>query len=157
MNCETVRELLLEADLARLGGRCDTPLALHLSACASCSVFAELLNAGQRALRTEAPPRHDADAVADAVLRLASGGTRASRRGRRVPWALAAPAAAAAMVVLLLARPGAGPPAKPDIRGTSAGTPAAPVVEIPTGRSAAIFTTENPRITVVWLYKENAR
>jgi hypothetical protein len=157
MNCETVRELLLEADLARLGGPGDTPLALHLRACASCSAFAELLNASQTALRTDARPRRDADAVADAVLRQARGVTSASRRGRWVRWALAAPAAAAAMVMLLLTRPGAGPPVQPDVRVTIAGTPAAPVVEIPTGRSAAIFTTEDPLITVVWLYEEGVR
>jgi hypothetical protein len=140
-----------------LGGPGDTPLGLHLSACASCSAFVELLNAGQAALRAEAPPRHDADAVAEAVLRQARAGTSDSRRRRRVAWALAAPAAAAAMVVLLLARPGGGPAAKPDFRGTTTAATAAPVVEIPTGRSAAIFTTEDPRITVVWLYEENAR
>lgn len=176
MRCETALERMLEADPAELRGDDGGELARHVAECARCARVAAALieetNAVDRSLGAWAEAG-SADAATDTAL----AALRADRAGRtddvvplrpqrtrgvgaaagasRRDWVRKAwvplVAAAAMAGVLFLGRAdtpfptGSGP----------AGTPFEPRVSVtpPPDRSAAIMETENPDITIVWLYQ----
>jgi hypothetical protein len=80
-------------------------------------------------------------------------GSSIGRRGRR-PWArsdrLAAALLAAAAVALVFLRPPSGPSRHPP--ATVAARPTEPDVEAPAGRNVAVLSTDNPDITVLWIF-----
>jgi predicted anti-sigma-YlaC factor YlaD len=135
MTCPEARELLLEAEVAELRGEGTSALVLHLAECAECRRAAQHLLEMNRRLNAalESAPR-----------------TRVPAPGLRpLYWGLAA-AATVALVVAVRARQGVGrrePPA------AVAATPE-PVLEVSagTGRTAAVFRTADPKITVVWFF-----
>ncbi len=172
MNCHEALEWLLEAGPDELAGVGDSPAAAHLRSCARCTAAAARLLEGQHALAASLDglrPRLSADealdrvlgaspsesGVARAVARLARWRGGAPARPTRLParwrrWAVAAalPAAAAGFAALLLTGD-APPPAPLPVSHLAERTPA---LSVPAGRNAAVFTTSNPRITVVWYY-----
>jgi len=148
MDCTTARARLLEAEPRDLRGEGDGDLAAHLRQCAACRARAGAILAGyaelDAALRTLAAPARAADVI---PLR--------PRRARLRRWALpgsAAGLAAAAAIALLLARPQA--PARPHPTAdqiAKAIFPKAPVARAE-GRSVAVMQTNDPGVTVVWIY-----
>lgn len=171
MTCETALERMLEAGPAALRGEDGGELARHIANCRQCARTAATLleetGALDRALgdwAQRASPDEAADAALAAV-RAAPGdesvpvrpdhshraGAGAPRRTwRRRAWIPLA-AAAALAGILFLARddtpfPVASAPAAPPSEPRVSVTP-------PPDRSAAIMETENPNITIVWLYQ----
>ncbi|MFL5543056.1 MAG: hypothetical protein ACJ8J0_29035 [Longimicrobiaceae bacterium] len=149
MECAAARALLLEADPAELRGEGDSPLALHLRACAACRADADAILAGEAelgtALRALATPSSDPRVI---PLR-----PRGSRRMRIVPAVGTLAALAATVAAVMLARPHAAPPG-----GATAEQiarlmfPAPPVARAADGRSVAVLETSDPGVTVVWVY-----
>ena len=160
MNCERATALLLEADLGELEGRGDTDLVAHLERCTDCGERARRIVAAERAL----------DRALDGLGRqsLARHGTAAARGGelpsdrhlagapsRRgwggVRWAWIPLALAAGIAALILIPDEEAPP----VRSTPAALDVAPDrlrVDVPAGRNAVLYETENPNVIVVWFY-----
>lgn len=162
ITCETALDRLLEAAPAELRGRADTELAAHIAGCHRCAAVAaamlEELGAVDHALADYAT-HPTADAAADAALaaiRKEDGDGVVSLEGRRwlrTAWVpLAAAAALAAVLVFGQDDPFSGPgvgttsPPEPTLEPRVAVTP-------PADKGAAIMETENPNITIVWLYE----
>ncbi len=179
MTCETALDRMLEAGPAVLRGEDGGELARHIAGCPRCARVATAiladLEAVDRALADFADAR-DADAAADAALAAVrrqgdgdvvplrsrpgtttgdasprhAGGAGSRRAWTRRAWVPLA-AAAALAAVLVLRQDEAPFPAGP--------APAAPAIEPrvsvtpPADRGAAILETENPNITIVWLYE----
>jgi hypothetical protein len=149
IDCRSARDLLLEADPAALRDEGDGELATHLRTCAACRAAAEAILAGQAEL--------------DAALRALAAppaGTRViplrprTSPARRIA-AIAVPLAAAAAAVLLVARPQAPAPERPGEQAeriARALFPRQPVVQPGPGQHAAVMTTRDPGVTVVWIY-----
>ena len=170
MRCETALERMLEAGPVELRGEGDTDLAAHIGECGRCARAAETilmeLEAIDRALAEYAEGAEGvADAAADAALAASReqaadvvpfrGG--AVRPGEVVPvpprrsWLDRAwiPAVAAAIAAVLLI------PGDDSLRVTPTAATAEPTLAVrpPPDRGAAIMQTENPNITIVWLYE----
>jgi hypothetical protein len=151
----------------------------HLASCPACLAAAERvvegLGALDQALDT-APDDRSSGVDPAAILERARGaasetgtgregdgrtgahgsemvGSSIGRRGRR-PWArsdrLAAALLAAAAVALVFLRPPSGPSRHPP--ATVAARPTEPDVEAPAGRNVAVLSTDNPDITVLWIF-----
>jgi hypothetical protein len=173
MKCEIALERMLEAEPAVLRGEDVGELAEHVAGCARCARIAATLleetDTVDRALGEWAGSA-SADSAADTALAAvrAAGregvvsprgdrdpGTAAAARAPRQTWVRRAwiPLAAAAALagVLVTARNETPFPKATE----SAGTPFEPRVSVtpPADRSAAIMETENPNITIVWLYE----
>ncbi|MCG6989398.1 MAG: hypothetical protein LJF06_14645 [Gemmatimonadetes bacterium] len=168
--CTPFRELMLEADPAELRGEGNGALARHLRACAPCARVAALLleeTARLDALLEEAPhvdvagilaragvssappaPAPEAARSATAAARSVPDavGTRFPRRRLWIPMA----AAAALAAILLLRVPSVRPP-RASV-AAAAERPAPPLVEPAAGQNAAILRTDDPEITVIWLF-----
>ena len=142
MSCEECRELMLEADPELLTGIGDEPLAAHLNRCDVCRDAAAAMlrqvqlarTAYQRIEPVSSPPRR--------VMRFSV---------RRSVWVVASLAAAAVITVV------ATRPAQVDLHGghwvdlpDATSVPLA--VDVPEGKSAIVFDTKNPNISVVWIY-----
>jgi hypothetical protein len=169
--CTPFRELMLEADPGELRGVGNGALARHLRACDSCARVAALLleeTARLDALLDDAPEVDVAGILARAGMSPASTApepriappsaaavapSAPARVGmlfpRRRIWIPLAAAAALAAVLLLrsprLRSPGASVAAAP-------ATAAPPLVEPAAGQDAAILQTDDPEITVIWLF-----
>lgn len=162
MTCDAALERMLEAEPAALRGEDGSALAQHIAGCDRCARAARVLLEEARAVdRTLADwaGLGDADAAAEAALRasrLQDAAAPADRSAHRAPrsWGRTAwiPLAAAAALagVLVLSRvdtpfPAIQAPRGPGLEPTVSVAP-------PTDRAAAIMETENPNITIVWLY-----
>jgi anti-sigma factor RsiW len=148
MDCAAARALLLEADPAELRGEGDSPLAVHLRACAACRADAGAILAGEAeldaALRALATPSADPKVI---PLR------PRSREMRIVPAAGTLAALAATVAAVMLARPHAAPPRGADAEQIARLMfPAPPVARAADGRSVAVLQTSDPGVTVVWVY-----
>lgn len=163
--CAPFREVMLEADPPELRGEGDGPLARHLRTCPSCARVAALLleeTAHLDAYLTEAP-RPDVDALlrragfsVGAPPAPTSGPRFASRMWRfptRRVWIPVAAAAALTAILLLRAPEVHTPAASVGSVATSVPRATPPVVEPAAGQDAAIMQTDDPNITVVWLFK----
>lgn len=165
--CASFRDLMLEAEPAELRGEGEGPLARHVRGCATCARTASLLleeTARVDELLSEAPPL-DVGAVlarAGVEARAAAGRAEATRNARpdearlrilRFPtrrlWVPLA-AAAALAGVLLLRGPG---PTRAPTGGQAAGEVALPpIVEAAADQDLAVMPTNDPNITVVWIF-----
>jgi len=164
MNCEAVRERLLEVDLQAPG----TELERHLQGCDDCRTVAEQFRAAERDLDHalhEVRPRFQSDeAVAIALSGFQDSLDPAStdpsheqlpRDWKRLArWAPLPLAAAAGLAGLLL---NGGPASRAPVGTLASGRPAAVAtdrhgfqVEVPSDRKVAVFETRDPAITVVW-------
>ena len=158
MKCLQARRALLDADLRDLAGEGSSPLAAHLRECPACRARAEAILAGEAEL---AGALTHPGAIPDLEEILRRAGTRS--RGGETPrktfpfapftrpgriTAALIPLAAAAVAVLFLAR-------EPDLPGTEF-SPSRSFsgleVEAPEGQSVAILQTNNPDISVVWIF-----
>lgn len=173
MRCETALERMLEAEPVELRGEGDTELAAHIDRCGRCARAAETILTELDAIDSAlAEYAEGAEGVADAAGAAADTALAAAREqtaavvplrggtvrpGEVVPvpsrrsWVHRAwiPAVAAAIAAVLLIprddRLRVTPPA-PAMEPTLAVSP-------PPDRGAAIMQTENPNITIVWLYE----
>lgn len=146
MNCETARELLLEADLSQLRGHGE--LAQHLHTCNRCRGQAQVILDQYVALGTALQGRAPALDPGDPRWRTALPRPRAWRR-----WPVLVPLAlAASLAILFVARPrhpgfGPGLPV-PAVASAGEGLD----VQGPPGRTVAVFQTDNPNIVVIWSF-----
>ena len=138
-DCTSMRELMLEAELAELEGEGTSALARHVRRCASCRKVARSLAADTDALAllvatTPRPAPLAPERIRGGVLQL----NRGWRGPRARDVALALPLAAA-IVLAVVWRPGrenvSGPTASPLVGG--AGAPAATAVSAAPGSPAA--------------------
>jgi len=144
MTCIEARAALVEADLEELRGAADTPLALHLRACADCR------SAADRIARVEGAMGRRIAALAP---RRALARAPATLPRRRRPWRWAAPLAAAAGVgALLLVVPRPPRPADDGRTDTTVREAGGVSVRAPAGRNVAVFQTDDPDIVVIWFY-----
>lgn len=165
--CVPFRERMLEADPEELRGEGDGPLARHLRACPACARVASVLleETGRLDAFLAAAPALDVEAVlAKAGIESGRGpgtagassprssGPRFAPRMRRFPTRrLWIPVAAAAALALLLFR-SSTVHVPPTSVAAAVHAPAPPVVEPTAGQDAAIIKTDDPEITVVWLF-----
>ena len=138
MTCNTMRERILEADLAELRGETDTPLAQHFRECPACRSVAKKIVL--------------AEADLGAALDTMSAGVRTRRttapRRRLGHWAVLVPLGAAAGLAAIMLGRGTDVPTEP--ARTALQVSALPVVEPADDQNVAIFTTDDPDIVVVW-------
>ena len=158
-DCASFRELMLEAEPAELRGKGESLLARHVRDCPACArTAALLLEETERldAFLADAPPL-DVDAVL-ARAGVASGAATPEAapsrlRIRRFPlrrvWVPLA--AAAALAGLLLFR-GPGPTRVPATDMAAREAPAPPLVEALADQDVAVMPTNDPNITVVWIF-----
>ncbi len=137
MTCDTMRERILEADLAELRGETDTPLAKHLRECHACRSVADKIEQAEAELGV---------ALDTMSKRVRTRRTTAPRRLGH--WAVLVPlAAAAGLAAIMVGRGTEAPtiPAPPALQVV-----ALPVIESADDQIVAIFTTDDPDIVVVW-------
>jgi predicted anti-sigma-YlaC factor YlaD len=143
--CDAARAAMLELDLRDLEPGAPSEVARHLDACLSCRQAADRILSATRALAAAraVPPRLGATVAAERA-RLAAR----RRRRQRVRWTWIPALAAAGLGAVLLARPEA------DLDGTPlvARPAAAPPLVESAAAHVAVFTTDNPTITVVWQF-----
>ncbi len=157
MKCNEAMEGILKADLRELEGEGSTPLALHIRGCPSCRARAVAILRAEQALAqglVKGLPEPDYDQI----LRRAGESTPQEDKILRIhrppwfrpgPWKTLVPmAAAAALVFLFLGReptlPGPVYQPPPETPGLE--------VDVPEGQSVAVLQTNNPDISVVWLF-----
>ena len=158
MTCRDALDRMMEAEPAALEGApsADAALAEHLRECGRCRAVARALSAELGALDAglSGLAKPGVRPVEQLRSRVALPGTQALRW---IPLA----AAAALAAVLLLGPPGPPPPGDPGVAGPANGSeasrPTTVAVTIPADRGAAVMSTRNPKITVVWLYKRRER
>jgi len=155
MNCTEARELLLEAELAELGGEGESELARHVRDCAQCRAMAREIVAQERALAQALATVRPAVSTQAAVARAAdAAGARVvplrPRWKRR--WAALVPAALAATVAGILLTSNGTSPADVSWGGEAPVTAAVPVVDAADSKTFVVFNTDNPDIVVVWFY-----
>ena len=144
--CAPFRELLLEAEAAELCGKGGSPLARHVRACPSCARAAALVleeTSRLDAFLGEAPPLD-----VDALLARAAAPPLRRFPGRRI-WVPTAAAAALAALLLWQATEMRTPPVSVTA-AVERSTP--PLVEPVPGQDVAVMQTDDPNITVVWLF-----
>jgi hypothetical protein len=153
MTCAEAFDEILEADVEVLRGMGEMPLALHLRECPRCAARARAVLAGAGALgqeMAERVPGPDLDALLDQALDPGRNRTRALPIPRRALGLTLIPLAAAAALVSLFLR------TEPSLPGDS--QPPSPAVStgldvgVPEGRNVAVLATNDPDITVLWLF-----
>ncbi len=157
MKCSDDLELLLEAERTVLDGSESSPLASHIQACERCAAAAVVLlngeNAFFHALAGEAPRLDPGRILAEAEDRAKGISPEpvplVPSRFRYRGLGMAFLAAAAAVVALLFS----GDPRLPGPEYYPAQEETAGLdLRLPEGTSAAILETQNPNITVLWLF-----
>ena len=157
MKCADALEALLEADLRTLEGTGDEALASHIRVCPACAKLANAILRGEASLEMALDAEvHELDL--DRILDAA--GVEAPRTVPHLParWrprslsrqglTLLPLAVAAGMAALFLGR-------EPSLPGPAySPPPAVPGLDVqtPEGRSVAVLETNNPEITVLWLF-----
>jgi hypothetical protein len=148
-DCERARAWMLEAEPAGLRGEGSSPLADHLAGCGECRRRAEAIVAGLAEL----------DAALAALARPAAPARgiplrrRPSLGWRAVRWA-APLAMAAGFAAVVLGRPLAPVGERPGVTAERIARVVfapAPVARAD-GRSVAVLKTNDPGVTVVWVY-----
>jgi len=137
----------------------------HLASCPTCLAAAERVVEGLDALdrALDMGPDMGLDMGLDTALDDRSSGVdpvaileraRAAAGKGRPSWArsdrMAAALLAAAAVALVFVRPPSGPSPHPP--SAVAARPTGPDVEAPAGRNVAVLSTDNPDITVLWIF-----
>jgi hypothetical protein len=130
MSCTDARDALLVAEPSELRGGGDSPLAAHLESCIACRAMAARLSRDLGRLRS---------AVVQA--------SNVRRRRRRAALMVGVPIAASLVAtVVVVAR-------HAPARDTQLVAVSSPVVsvDVARGQQAAVFNTNDPSVTVVWL------
>jgi hypothetical protein len=159
MTCAETLDVLLEAEPETLAGAGDPVVAEHLQSCLRCQdIAAQLLAAHEhdRDLFLSAAPRLPSDAIARNVMAAAHVATPARHRRshvRTIGFGLV-PIAAAAMVVLAIhpRRDARREALQASIDAAFAESVAVTGVKVPPGRNAVVFKTQDPNISVIWIY-----
>ncbi len=158
MRCETALERLLDGEGPRVDEAPD--LAGHLSDCTRCRATADRIGQSLEGLALELDATVGPFAEAEAV-RLASA-DRARAPKRRVVWAFPrlhsrwnwGPAVALVAITALIWVSNRAPTAADAWSPNDPTADIEPVlsVQAPEGARMAVFQTQNPKISVVWLY-----
>jgi len=151
MTCAEALQTILEADPSILEGQGESSLALHIQECPRCREMARVVLEGESLLAEElvaALPPPDLEALLDEVLGPDSTPPKLRFRPRRLGLTLLPLAAAAAMVALFLGSEPRlpGDPYLPPQRAPGLG------LEVPEGQNVAVMATNDPDITVLWLF-----
>jgi hypothetical protein len=178
MMCAEAREAILEADLSELEGGGATPLARHLGMCSQCRELARRVLVGEEAMASEliqAVPKLQLDHILAAGWPGAAGAHATSGAGpvhasvsafrlrnyvrltvplfnaRRALLPLALAAGLAALFIVREPRSLPGPAFAPaqEVIGLE--------VEVPPDRNVAILATDDPNITVLWLFPRSVK
>ena len=151
MTCAEALRAILEANRSDLEGRGEGNLAKHLAGCQRCRGLSRAILDGEGALAqglaaAVAPP--NLDQLIDRALDSPPGGRTVPFRARSLSLALLPVAAAAAMVFLFLGSDPQlpGDPYLPTEQAPGLG------LEVPEGHNVAVLATNDPRITVLWIY-----
>ena len=157
MICSEAQAALLEADLPVMRGEGDAPLAVHIRSCSRCRMMASVILDGEaglaRSLASALPPL-DLDEILERAKDTKDTEVLSIPPSRplRARWGIAKTlvplAAAAALTALFLGRP----PSLPGPVYTPATAGVGLEVEVPQGRSIAVLETNNPEITVLWVF-----
>jgi len=153
MTCAEAFDEILEADLEVLQGLGKGPLVRHLRECPGCAARARAVLAGAGALGLELSgrvPALDLDGLLDQALDPGRGRARIVSIPRRALGFGLIPLAAAAALVSLFLRtepnlPGDPLPPSPSVSASLD-------VGVPEGRNVAVLATNDPDITVLWLF-----
>lgn len=148
-DCERARDWMLEAEPTELRGEGSSPLAEHVAGCDGCRRRAEAIIAGMAEL----------DGALAALARPVPAArvipiSRPSPGRRTVRWA-APLAIAAGVAAVVLARPAAPVGERPGVTAERIARvlfAPAPVAHAAEGRSVAVLRTNDPGVTVVWVY-----
>jgi hypothetical protein len=157
MKCSDARDAILDADRAVLGGLGQSALAAHIRTCPACRRRARAIVEEEAALfgaLRRAAPRLDPEAVLERAA--GRGETHSPRRwrrssqgpGSRKGLALFSLAAAAVLALLFLGRT----PRLPGPTYYPAPPPTGLEVQAPPGENVAVLATNDPTITVLWLF-----
>ncbi len=143
---------LLEADPLELDGESDSELARHVAVCAECAAAAAAILAARRELDRALSTRPDFD---PGVLVTSALEAPPARKGRTVPRWVPLLAAAAVAGLLLVPRIDRGPAGPATSGPAGAFMPALrpPDVAAPAGTDFAVLGTDDPDITVIWLFQ----
>jgi hypothetical protein len=157
MTCAEAIEALLEAEPTALEGIGGEPLARHIRECPSCAERARTILQGEAAL-VQALGTQVRALDLDQILERAGAAGPGQPTRLPAPWrswsisrhrrTLLPLAAAAGMTALFLTR-------EPSLPGPVYSPPPASQgldVQVPEGRSVAVLETNNPEITVLWLF-----
>lgn len=136
MNCQEAQDLLLEADLPALLDE-TTDLGRHVSACPECGALA------RRIL--------DAEAALDRALALRPERPRSRGWPPLATWGALAAAALVVLVLMPRQRPPVGPALS--VEQTEPGDVDVDVTSN-TGKTAVVFRTADPTITVIWYFQD---
>jgi len=147
MTCEQATALMLEADLTELAGLGESELTSHLAECAACRERARRIVAAEQALG-----RVLDDVRPRAGVGRRSGSSRPTGRGWRYIRKVWVPLALAAGVGALMLIPGGEPPPEPVAPIAAEAAASRLRVDVPAGRSAVLYETDNPDVIVVWFY-----
>ncbi len=159
-NCEEAREWLLVAGPESLADAASSPVAGHLEMCASCRELAKRLRSSQDELEAAylaTSPRRGAVDVAQRAMDTVHSGVpimSINRRRRRLiaVAGMVGLAAAAALLVTIVGPSGVAPVSPATPPAVAPDSAASIAVEVPEGRNAIVFTTRNPKVSVVWIY-----
>jgi anti-sigma factor RsiW len=144
---------VLDADRAELDGSTDSELARHIADCPLCASAARAILAMEGALDRALATHPELDDPRALVARALEEPPAAARR--RVPGWVPLVAAAGAAGLLLLPRAGWGP-ATHDLLGPPEAAVVSlgpPDVAAPAGTDFAVLRTDDPDITVVWIFQ----
>ena len=154
--CGRPVEVLLRAERDELDGTGFTELAGHIRACERCGALARSILAGYETLNDALEPGVELSAPRIVAL----GRARADAGVRRRPWwrlsmpptwAAATATAASIAAVLALVLPEQQDPRLDPVWQPPAIAASAPVVSAP-HHNVAVIQTDDPDITIIWLY-----
>jgi hypothetical protein len=175
MTCDEVIATLLEADPQDLLPDPQTELGRHLTGCERCRRAARLVEDGSRELDAWLDrsgthlPALDVESILEraghpdpeanttpleagsALHGRAASGSSPSRLRARARWFLPL-AAAAGLATILVTRQDPGALPGPDTATPAQEAPEGLALDVPGGRNAAVLSTDNPDITIVWIY-----
>jgi hypothetical protein len=159
MTCSEVQTELLSIDPVLLPVAGDSPMNAHLRACSRCQSTANRMLYHYERERDEylgITSRYSPNEITTHVLaRVGPVAFRAprQRRMRRAALALIPLAAAAVAVTVVSMRRNARRDAfQQSVDAAFAASRMISSIQVPPGRNAAVFTTRDPDISVVWIY-----
>ena len=152
MNCEEVRELLLESDLSDLTTEKDTPLSRHLQECAECRSLARAVVDAASALGSVLDAQEPEIRFEEAIVHAFSAGKKErSPRLRALPVLLPL-AAVAALFILLVPILFRQEPIPVEFMVPEV-TAELPALKAPPGKTAMILDSGDPDYQIIWLFE----
>jgi hypothetical protein len=161
MNCDEAKSAILVADPLELEGRGEGPLSLHIRSCDQCQERARIILAAEAGIASELESlvrEPDLDRVLqEAHPRSRAPFSRGERVGGRI-WGrtlLARPLRTVLPLALVTGLAALFLLQEPSLPGIPYAPPHRDLgleVEVPSGQNVAVLATNDPNITVLWLF-----